>query len=64
MMTTKVPNPRFSADLTERLAPKPQLPRRPRLVCECGEIVADAVVIVSPCDPNWRYANGEVRVRR
>jgi hypothetical protein len=43
--------------------------RRPRpkvvLVCVDGKIIADAVVIVSPRDKNWRYdTDGEVVVRR
>jgi len=42
---------------------------RPRLVCVAGRIVGDAVVIVSPSDPNWYkgpkavLTDGEVRVR-
>jgi len=43
-----------------------------RLVCDGGRIIADAVVIVSPDDPNWArpigegavWTNGVVRVRR
>jgi hypothetical protein len=42
-----------------------------RLVCVGGEVVADAVVVVSPSDPNWwrrlRYGgevDGVVTVRR
>jgi hypothetical protein len=43
--------------------------RRPVLVCKDGEIVADAIVIVSEWDPNWyRHRigmgfDGEIRVR-
>jgi hypothetical protein len=29
-------------------------PRRPTLICEDGEVVGEAVVRVSPFDPNWR----------
>jgi len=42
---------------------------RPRLVCRNGKVVGDAVVIVSPRDPNW-YRNhladgfdGEITVK-
>ena len=44
--------------------------RRPRLVIDRGQVVADAVVIVSPKDPNWWkgpeaiYTDGVVQVRR
>jgi hypothetical protein len=45
-------------------------PRRPVLVCVDGKIVGDAVVVVSPRDPNWhrnlicwpRGFDGEIRV--
>jgi hypothetical protein len=49
------------------LATRPPLPV---LVCRNGVIVGDAVVIVSPRDPNWYRndlggkLNGEIRVRR
>ena len=41
----------------------------PRLVCVDGRIVADAVVIVSPADPNWWRGmavrhDGEVKVQQ
>jgi hypothetical protein len=42
---------------------------RPRLVCVDGEVVGDAIVVVSEEDPNrWRgmavRRNGEIRVKR
>ena len=42
---------------------------RPKLVCVNGRIVADAIVIVSPKDPNWWRGmavrrDGEIIVRR
>jgi len=43
---------------------------RPVLVCVNGEVVGDAVVIVSPRDPNWYRSSladgfgGEIRVKR
>jgi hypothetical protein len=50
---------RFLAKLLSKL---PEA-RRPKLVCVNGEVVAEAVVVVSPKDRNWwRSQNGEVRV--
>ena len=49
---------------------EPASPRpRPKLVCVNGRIVADAIVIVSPKDPNWWRGmavrrDGEIIVRR
>ena len=42
---------------------------RPKLVCVDGQVVAEAVVIVSPGDPNWWRgmavrSNGEIRTFR
>jgi hypothetical protein len=65
-MMTKRLDPKFLLELTERMEPKPMpsvRPGRPKLVCDHGQVVADAVVIVSPRDPNWRR-DCEVRVRR
>jgi hypothetical protein len=53
-----------------RSEPEDLLQNKPRpkpvvLVCVDGRVVADAVVIVSPRDKNWRYdTDGEVVVRR
>jgi hypothetical protein len=33
-------------------------PRRPKLICVDGRVVAEAVVIVSPKDRNWWRASG------
>jgi len=55
--------------LQEIGVPDPPLRPRPVLICRDGRIVGDAVVIVSPRDPNW-YRNylvkefdGEIRVQ-
>jgi len=43
----------------------PLRPRRPRLVCVGGRVVADAVVIVSPVDRNWWVREDrEIQVRK
>jgi hypothetical protein len=47
--------------------PKPR-PRRPKLICVNGVVIAAAVVIVSPKDVNWWRGmavrrNGEIHVR-
>jgi hypothetical protein len=49
--------------------PKKKPPPRPVLACVNGNIVADAVVIVSSSDPNWWRGmavrrDGEIQVRR
>ena len=54
----------------QSLEKRAKLPR-PKLICRDGRIIADAVVIVSPKDPNWyrldhnlqALFNGEIRVR-
>ena len=53
----------------DEIRPSPARPS-PVLVCVDGRVVGEAVVIVSPRDPNW-YRNhladdfdGEIRVRR
>jgi hypothetical protein len=60
---------RLQHKLTEGI-PDALPPPRPKLVCVDGRVVGDAVVIVSPRDPNW-YRNhlangfdGEIRVKR
>jgi hypothetical protein len=52
--------------IKERAPPRPG----PKLICIDGKVVGDAVVIVSPRDPNWyrNYRggnfNGEIKIRR
>ena len=52
------------ADLLADERPTPTLlgtrPPLPVLVCRNGNVVGDAVVVVSERDPNW--CNGEIRV--
>jgi len=57
---------RLQRKLAEGIPDAPPRPR-PKLVCVDGRVVGDAVVIVSPRDPNW-YRNyladgfdGEIR---
>lgn len=60
------------AKLEDIIGPMPKHVRpAPKLVCINGRVIAGAVVIVSPSDPNWwrakaliaRYTNGEIHVR-
>jgi len=57
-------SPKRTAELVALLEERP----RPKLVCLDGRVVGDAVVIVSPRDPNWyrHYLadgfDGEIRV--
>jgi len=57
-------SPERTADLVALSEKRP----RPKLVCVDGRVVGDAVVIVSPRDPNWyrHYLadgfDGEIRV--
>jgi hypothetical protein len=53
--------------------PRRKRPPRPmKLICVDGKIIADARVIVSPCDPNWyrrpitesESFDGVVQIRR
>ena len=39
-------------------------PKRPMLVCADGQIVRDAVVRVSPFDPNWRLGGEDIKIKR
>jgi len=39
-------------------------PKRPMLVCAEGQIVRNAVVRVSPFDPNWRPGGEDIKIRR
>ena len=39
-------------------------PKRPMLVCADGQIVRDAVVRVSPFDPNWRLGGKDIKITR
>jgi len=59
-------SPKRTAELVALSEERPRL----KLVCVDGRAVGDAVVIVSPRDPNW-YRNhlangfdGEIRVKR
>ena len=57
------------AGLEEVMGPAPKRARPATLICVDGRIIADAVVIVSPSDPNWWRGmavkrNGEIVVRR
>jgi hypothetical protein len=59
-----------TAQVREIAQPKPGPAQVARLVCAEGQVVADAIVIVSPSDPNWArgpkaiYTDGVVTVRR
>jgi hypothetical protein len=72
MMTTKQLDPKSLLELAERMEPKPVAPTRPgrpKLVCDHGQVVAEAVVIVSEFDWNWWRTDawrtdGELHVRR